>query len=177
MRGTPPLPLVPRLHADAPKEPERSVYARSLTAERMGGWLALRSHEIARDYTSSHTRHAITSSASQLGSHVQSNIVTTPLLVAALRKLQVPEVWRACAEMQAKMATEENGTEVLVRELYKRMPSGRVDYPALNSQLPAALPLVLPFSPFSITFFPLTLRTAFVLLSVLALLFTYIYLL
>ena len=57
------------------------------------------------------------------------------------------------------MATEENGTDVLVKELYKRMSDGPVDYDALNRQLPNAISIRLPFLPDSPTLPPLTLAS------------------
>ena len=45
--------------------------------------------------------------------------------------------------MQKSMLAEEDGTEVLVRELYKRLPDGLVDWGALAMKAPLASRLTL----------------------------------
>jgi len=74
----------------------------------------------------------------KLGSHVPSRDVTTDRLVACILQLDDEAVADACAGMQTLMLGEEDGVDVLARELYARLPKQLpVDYDALAAQLPS----------------------------------------
>ena len=68
-----------------------------------------------------------------VGSHVPSRAVNTEVLTECVKRLYSPAVKEACLAMQKSMLQEEDGTQVLVRELYKRMPASgeiKVDWAA-----------------------------------------------
>jgi len=81
-----------------------------------------------------------------VGAHVPSRSVTTETLTRLVARLQQPSVKEACAAMQTSMLAEEDGTEVLVRQLYARLPPAatpiKVDWNAKAHKLsPTGSPL------------------------------------
>lgn len=76
-----------------------------------------------------------------VGEHVRASEATAQKLVDSIRRVQQPDVLRSCAELQDKMLKEEHGTDVVVREIYRRLPEGKIDYQALAKHLPPLDPV------------------------------------
>jgi len=77
-----------------------------------------------------------------VGSHVPSRDVNTAVLTKLVQRLFDPSVREACKQMQKQMLQEEDGTEVLVREMYSRLPATgpiKVDWPAKAAGSPVSL--------------------------------------
>lgn len=74
-----------------------------------------------------------------VGAHVPSRSVSTANLTPLVKRLLTDRsVHEACKSMQKKMLAEEDGTEVFVRELYKRLPEGPIDWEKLYVHAPLA---------------------------------------